>query len=60
MSNRCAIYSRVNTSDQTTENQIIELKEIADRKGLTIVGIRKIAKDLKVGVSTVYKVMEAA
>ena len=44
MSNRCAIYSRVSTSDQTTENQIIELKEIADRKGLT----------------TVYKVMEAA
>jgi len=38
MSNRCAIYSRVSTSDQTTENQIMELKEIADRKGLTIVG----------------------
>lgn len=60
MSNRCAIYSRVSTSDQTTENQIMELKEIADRKGLTIVGIRRIAKDLKVGVSTVYKVMEVA
>jgi len=37
MSNRCAIYSRCSTSDQTVLNQIRELKEIANRKGLVIV-----------------------
>ena len=37
MSNRCAIYSRCSTSDQTVLNQIKELKEIANRKGLVIV-----------------------
>ena len=37
MSNRCAIYSRCSTSDQTVENQIRELKEIAERKGLIVV-----------------------
>lgn len=37
MSKRCAIYSRVSTHEQTTSNQIMELKEIAARKGLTIV-----------------------
>jgi len=37
MSNRCAIYSRCSTSDQTVENQIRELKEIADRKDLIVV-----------------------
>jgi len=35
--NRCAIYSRVSTSYQTTTNQVRELKEIAKLKGLTIV-----------------------
>jgi DNA invertase Pin-like site-specific DNA recombinase len=34
---RCAIYTRVSTDTQTTQNQIIALKEIATRKGLTIV-----------------------
>ena len=37
MSNRCAIYSRCSTSDQTVENQIRELKEIAERKSLIVV-----------------------
>ena len=37
VSNRCAIYSRCSTSDQTVLNQIKELKEIANRKGLVIV-----------------------
>ena len=37
MTNRCAIYSRCSTSDQTVENQIRELKEIADRKDLIVV-----------------------
>ena len=37
MENRCAIYTRVSTEDQTTQNQILELKEIAQRKGLTVV-----------------------
>ena len=32
----CAIYSRVSTHEQTTSNQIMELKEIAARRGLTI------------------------
>jgi len=37
MKNRCAIYSRVSLDRQTTENQILELKDIAQRKGFTIV-----------------------
>ena len=37
MTNRCAIYSRCSTSDQTVENQIRELKEIAKRRGLIVV-----------------------
>jgi len=35
--NRCAIYTRVSTDDQTVENQLIILREIAERKGLTVV-----------------------
>jgi DNA invertase Pin-like site-specific DNA recombinase len=37
MSKRCAIYSRVSTHEQTTLNQLLELKEIAARKGFKIV-----------------------
>ena len=37
MSNRCAIYSRVSTSNQTTLNQVSELRKIAELKGFTIV-----------------------
>ena len=37
MTIRTAIYSRVSTNDQTVSNQILELKEIANRKGLEIV-----------------------
>ena len=34
---RCAIYTRVSTDDQTTENQLIILRKIAEKKGLKIV-----------------------
>ncbi len=35
--NRCAIYTRVSTDDQTVENQLIILREIAERKGMKVV-----------------------
>jgi DNA invertase Pin-like site-specific DNA recombinase len=34
---KCAIYSRVSTDDQTVENQLMVLREIASRKGMTVV-----------------------
>jgi DNA invertase Pin-like site-specific DNA recombinase len=34
---RCAIYSRVSTDEQTTANQLTVLREIAERKGMTVV-----------------------
>ena len=34
---RCAIYTRVSTDDQTIENQLIILREIAQKKGLKVV-----------------------
>ena len=37
MSNRCVIYTRVSTDNQTTDNQLIELKRVAQLKGYTIV-----------------------
>ena len=37
MTIRTAIYSRVSTNDQTVSNQLLELKEIARRKGYQIV-----------------------
>ena len=39
MSNRFIIYTRISSSnkDQTTENQLRELKKIAELKGLTII-----------------------
>ena len=37
MSNWCVIYTRVSTDNQTTENQLIKLKKIAELRGLTIV-----------------------
>jgi len=36
---RVAIYARVSTDKQTTENQILALKEIAERSGYNIVQI---------------------
>ncbi|MBL8883040.1 MAG: recombinase family protein, partial [Hyphomicrobium sp.] len=33
---RVAIYARVSTSNQTVENQIYELREIANRQGWQI------------------------
>ena len=35
--NRCVIYSRVSTNDQTVDNQLNTLREVAERKGLEIV-----------------------
>ena len=35
--NRCVIYSRVSTNDQTVDNQINILREVAEKKGLEIV-----------------------
>ena len=34
---RCAIYTRVSTDTQTSENQLIELRKIAASKSLTFV-----------------------
>ena len=44
--NRCEIYARVSTDDQTTTNQIDELSRVSS------------AQDLSVCVGTVYKVLE--
>ena len=33
-----ALYARVSTSDQTTENQVLELQKVADRMGWTVTG----------------------
>ena len=35
--NRCVIYSRVSTNDQTVDNQLKVLREVAERKGLEVV-----------------------
>jgi DNA invertase Pin-like site-specific DNA recombinase len=37
MTKRAAIYARVSTREQTTENQLIALREVAERAGWTIV-----------------------
>jgi len=34
---RCAIYARVSTNDQTTENQLLALRDLAERNGHQIV-----------------------
>ena len=34
---RCAIYSRVSTDDQTTENQLMVLREVAEKRGWNVV-----------------------
>ncbi len=36
-SKRAAIYARVSTDDQTTENQLLELRQVAQRCGWSIV-----------------------
>ncbi|GAB6054651.1 recombinase family protein [Magnetospira thiophila] len=38
MTKRVAIYARVSTDHQTTDNQIRELRDIADRNGWEVVG----------------------
>ena len=37
MTTRCAIYARVSTNDQTTENQLLALRDLAERNGHQIV-----------------------
>lgn len=37
MGKRAAIYARVSTSDQTTDNQLRELREVAERHGWRVV-----------------------
>jgi putative DNA-invertase from lambdoid prophage Rac len=36
---RCAIYARVSTDEQTTENQIPVLKELAERRGWKVIKV---------------------
>lgn len=36
---RAAIYARVSTNDQTTENQLLGLQQIAERRGWTVVEV---------------------
>ena len=36
---RAAIYARVSTNDQTTENQLLELQQIAERRGWAVVEV---------------------
>lgn len=35
--NKCVIYSRVSTNEQSVSNQLQVLREIAEKKGLEIV-----------------------
>lgn len=37
MTRRAAIYARVSTGDQTPENQLLRLREVADRAGFAVV-----------------------
>ena len=37
MTNRCVIYTRVSADNQTTDNQLMELKRVVELKGLTII-----------------------
>lgn len=37
---KCIIYSRVSTTDQTTENQIIQLREYAERQGWEVFAVK--------------------
>jgi DNA invertase Pin-like site-specific DNA recombinase len=39
MGKRAAIYARVSTGDQTTENQLLELRQIAERRGWEVVEV---------------------
>ncbi len=37
---KCIIYSRVSTTDQTTDNQILQLTEYAEKQGWTIAAVK--------------------
>lgn len=51
---RCAIYARVSTTDQTTENQLIALRDLAEKNGHQIV-----AEYIDQGVSGVSKIKDS-
>ena len=62
MTMSCAIYSRVSTTDQNTENQILKLREIATLKGYSVKkeftdkGISgKHGRDLRTGFDALIK-----
>lgn len=62
MTMTCAIYSRVSTTDQNTENQILKLREIATLKGYSVKkeftdkGISgKHGRDLRTGFDALIK-----
>ena len=60
---KAVIYARVSTKNQTVQNQIQALRDAAiaarilRQKGASI---GTIAKQLKIGVGSVYKALEAA
>ncbi len=37
---KCIIYSRVSTTDQSTENQILQLREYAQKQGWSIIDVK--------------------
>ncbi|WP_337747457.1 recombinase family protein [Victivallis vadensis] len=37
---KCIIYSRVSTTDQTTENQILQLREYAEKQGWEVIDVK--------------------
>ena len=47
MAKRAALYLRVSTGEQTTENQRRELEEVAQRSGWKIVAVYERASDLR-------------
>jgi DNA invertase Pin-like site-specific DNA recombinase len=60
---RAAIYSRVSTDGQTIDNEVIALKEAAERRGWKVVGIyldqainrAKVGRDKRPGVDRLFK-----
>jgi len=54
MTIKAAIYARVSTNDQTTENQLIALRDLADKNGHQIV-----AEYIDQGVSGVSKIKDS-
>ncbi|NCY07805.1 MAG: recombinase family protein, partial [Betaproteobacteria bacterium] len=51
---KAVVYARVSTTDQTTENQLIALRDLADKNGHQIV-----AEYIDQGVSGVSKIKDS-